>query len=140
MATYPGSNFLLQKETAHGGGVYATIAGFQANQLSINNAPVDVTAKGNIPWQLLKEYGIRKVTISGSGIWSNDTYARACLTDIMTAGQAIRNFKLISDDGLVMSGNFFIMQFSLDGAHNDAVKFNISLDSSGTITYTAPSA
>jgi predicted secreted protein len=57
----------------------------------------------------------------------------------MTAGQAIRNFKLISNDGLIMSGNFFIMTFTLDGPHNDAVKFSISLDSSGIIAYTAPS-
>jgi TP901-1 family phage major tail protein len=130
MTYYAGKDMLLKTGTWSGG---TTVAGFTTNTLSINNQVIDASNKDSRFRQLI-EGGVKSLTISGSGVSSNDTgfetfkgYAQAAGSNALSMGM---------DDSDTIEGSFIITSFTMTGEHQGAQTFDFTAESVGTITYT----
>lgn len=110
------------------------IAGAQENGITIDNSPVDITAIGDGGYRTLGDFaGTRSLDISISGVW----------TDKVVRDQAMGTTLLLTDitidfaDGGSLSGDFYLANYAENGAHNTAVTFTATLQSSGEWTYTS---
>jgi TP901-1 family phage major tail protein len=137
MAKYCGKDFLIQRETATPG-QYATIGFLRSTSMSINNETVDVTTKDDMPWrQLLAECGVRSMSLSGAGVFSDNATVNSVITDVMAG--TIGNYQIISGHGDKFTGLFQPVSFERSGEYNDSEQYSITLESGGEITFTAPS-
>lgn len=109
------------------------IAGAQENGISVDNSPVDITAKSDGGFRALADFaGMRTLDISITGVW----------TDKVVRDQALGASLLLTDitidfaDGGDIAGNFYLASYEETGAHDGAVTFTASLQSSGSWTYT----
>lgn len=112
------------------------IAGAQENGISIDNSPVDVTTIASNGYRTLADFaGMRSLDISISGIWA----------DKVIRDQAMGTTLLLTDitidfaDGGSLSGDFYLANYEENGAHDGAVTFTASLQSSGAWTYVTAS-
>lgn len=110
------------------------IAGAQENGISVDNSPVDITSIGDGGYRTLADFaGMRTLDISISGVW----------VDKVMRDQALGTTLLLTDitiefaDGGDISGDFYLASYEETGAHDGAVTFTASLQSSGEWTYTA---
>lgn len=132
MAYQKGRLFLLKLGADGSGG---TVAGLTENGFTINNEPVEVTNKDSGGWRtLLEGAGTQAVTISASGR-ASDGATYETLKGYAEAN-SINAFQLIGPDNDAVSGSFQITSFQEQGSHNDALTFSVTLESSGTITFT----
>lgn len=109
------------------------IAGAQENGISVDNSPVDITSIGDGGYRTLADFaGMRTLDISISGVWA----------DKVMRDQALGTTLLLTDitiefaDGGDISGDFYLASYEETGAHDGAVTFTASLQSSGAWTYT----
>ena len=132
MTKYCGRDLLIQIDISS---VYTTIGGLRSNNVVINNETVDVTDKGDAPWrQLLANCGIRSMSLSGSGVFTDDAALQDVL-DMVVAGTIV-DFKIISGRLDEFEGPFTVTSFERGGEHNAEETFSISLESASDITYT----
>lgn len=110
------------------------IAGAQENGISVDNSPVDITSIGDGGFRTLADFaGMRALDISISGVWA----------DKVMRDQALGTTLLLTDitiefaDGGDIAGDFYLANYEENGAHNGAVTFTASLQSSGAWTYTS---
>lgn len=110
------------------------IAGAQENGISIDNSPIDITSIGDGGYRTLADFaGMRTLDISVSGVW----------VDKVMRDQALGATILLTDitiefaDGGDIAGDFYLASYEETGAHDGAVTFTASLQSSGEWTYTA---
>jgi len=132
MAQQKGRLFLLKLGSDGLGG---TLAGLRENSFTINNEPVDVTNKDSGGWRtLLEGAGTQSVSISANGV-ASDSATYETLKGYAQAN-SINGYQLIGPDNDALSGSFQITSLQESGAHNDAITFSITLESSGTISFT----
>jgi predicted secreted protein len=130
MTHYAGKDMLLKTGTWSGG---TAVGGFTTNGLTINNQVIDVSSK-DLQFRQLIAGGIKSLTISGSGISSNDTgyetfkgYAQAASANALAMGM---------DDSDTVEATFIITTFSITGEYQGAQTFDFTAESVGTVTYT----
>lgn len=130
MTYYTGAAMLLKTGTWAGG---TAVGGFTSNTLSINNAVIDASNKDSAFRQLLAG-GIKSLTISGSGVASNDTgwetfkgYAEAASSNALAMG---------SEDSDTYEASFIITNLTITGEYQGAQTFDFTAESVGTVTYT----
>ena len=134
MSKFCGKDFLLQVDDGASG--YATVGGLRSTGLTINNEQVDVTDKGDAPWRaLLENCGVRSMSISGSGIFSDDQW----LEDVQgyALDGTIQTYKIISGNGDYFIGDFQVASVERNGEYNGAEQYSLSLESSGPVAYPA---
>lgn len=132
MAAQRGRLYLLKLAADGSGG---TVAGLRNVSATINNEPVDITNKDSAGWRnLLEGAGTQSVDISADGVATDGAtyetlkgYAQANSHNAM---------QIIGPDNDAISGSFMITSFQEAAAHNDEIKFSLSLQSAGTITFT----
>jgi TP901-1 family phage major tail protein len=136
MAKYCGKDFIVQRGNADGPPeTFTTVAHMRSTSMSINNEMVDVTTKTDVPWrQILDGCGIQSMSISLSGIFSDDVSHDNVQADAMAA--AIKNYKLVSGRGDEFLGPFKVTSFERTGEYNDSEQFSMTLESSDQIGYT----
>lgn len=130
MAAQSGRDILLLKNST-------AFAGLQDCTVAVNSEPVDITNKNDSGYRTLASFaGVGTIDLSGSGVFIDDT-----IRDVAFA--AVGTTKLLTDitvdfgDGATISGNFYLNSYSAGGAHDGAETYEVSLQSSGTWTYTA---
>ncbi len=132
MAAQNGRELLLQIDSGSG---YVNIGGFQSNSITINGEPVEITSKDS---EGFKEYlpgaGLRSLSLSGDGVFVSDA-AFLKAHDHMEQ-RTLADCKIILPGLGDYTGNFAIMSIDMSGSHNEAVTYSISLESSGTFTFT----
>lgn len=132
MTVGAGKTFLLKIDT--GGGTYVSLGGIRSNSATLNNEAIDITNMDSSEYRtLLDGAGIRSMDISGSGVLENE----APISTVRTAFLAgtLTNFNLVETNG-TWSGAFKITSFEISGEYNGAQTYSVSLQSSGTITFT----
>lgn len=140
MPALRGKDFILKVGDGTSAESFTTVAALRATALSINGNTIEVSTKdsfiGNVLWQeLLSGGGIRALTLTCDGIYTDDATQRSLADDMLTG--VLRNYQL--DDGVrVWEGAFQATQFDQDGDHDDSQKFSVTLESSGQITITSP--
>lgn len=116
--------------------VFTTVAGLRANSLTINNEMVDVTTKDDLGWRkLLEGVSFKSMSLSGSGL-IQDSANRVAVTGKALSG-SIDNYEIYFEDGDKFAGAFQCTSAEITGNHDGAEEYSISLESSGTVTYTA---
>lgn len=137
MAKYKGRELRIKVRTSTGPDVFAVVGGIRTESMTINSETVDVTDKDGNGWrELLEGAGITSMSLKGSGVVSDN----AIFTDkIMVAKMADTHLYLKIESGLgdVWVGNFAIPSVERSGEYNKEENFSITLESAGTITYTA---
>lgn len=137
MAKFKGRELRIKVRVSTGPDVFTVIGGIRTESMTINNETVDVTDKDGNGWrELLEGAGITSMSLKGSGVVSDDTV----FTDhIMAAVMANTHVVLKIESGLgdVWQGTFAVPSAERAGEYNKEETFSITLESAGTITYTA---
>ncbi len=111
------------------------IAGAQENGISIDNSPVDITSISDGGYRTLADFaGMRALDISVSGVWTDTVMRDAALA---ATGMLLTDITIDFADGGDISGDFYLASYEESGAHDGAVTFTCSMQSSGAWTYTA---
>ena len=141
MAAQKGSAFLLKENSS---GTAVVIGGMRSTSMSINGETVDVTTKesgtfdataGNdIGRVLLGNAGIRSMSISASGVFTDSASENTTRTSAFSGD--IVNYDLIFADTSSAKGAFIITSYERAGEYNGEETYSLTLESSGTITYT----
>lgn len=110
------------------------IAGAQENGVSVDNSPVDITSIGDGGYRTLADFaGMRTLDISISGVWADKTLRDSALGTTLLLTDITIEFA----DGGDIAGDFYLANYEETGAHDGAVTFTATLQSSGAWTYTA---
>lgn len=137
MAKFKGRELRIKVRVSTGPDVFTVIGGIRTESMTINSETVDVTDKDGNGWrELLEGAGITSMSLKGSGVVSDDTV----FTDhIMAAVMANTHVVLKIESGLgdVWQGTFAVPSAERAGEYNKEETFSITLESAGTITYTA---
>jgi TP901-1 family phage major tail protein len=113
---------------------YETIGGLKTTRFVLNKNLVDTTNKNSGNWrELLQGGGITSVAISGGGVFTSSNSERK-IKDLAFNG-AIHPFNLYFANGDILSGNFLISSYERVGNFNDEEAYNITLESSGSVSY-----
>jgi len=141
MAAQKGSAFLLKDNST---GSPVTLGGMRSTSMSVNGETVDVTTKesgtfdataGNdIGRVLLGNAGIRSMSISASGVFTDSASENTTRTTAFSGD--IVNYDLIFADTSSAKGAFIITSYERAGEYNGEETYSLTLESSGTITYT----
>lgn len=138
MAYQKGSDFLLKIDTAPTGGpTFTTVAAMQTKEIQVSTELVDVTNQDSSgKWrEALEGAGIKKVSVSGRGVFSDSAAEGAVVTSCVNA--TIKQYQVIVPGLGTFQGLFQVTQCSLSGAHDKEVQYDVRLESAGAITYTA---
>ncbi len=136
MAYQKGSDMLLQCDT-NGSGSYSTVAAIQTTTLRLNSDTVEVTNQGspNKFRQLLAGAGIKRLSISGQGVFDDSAVENTMLT--YARDGTIRNWRVTVPTLGTFTANFQVTQIEYAGRHQGEVQWSMSLESAGDLTYAA---
>lgn len=137
MAAQKGKDLLLRLDTT-GTGSFSAVAGLRSRSIAFNAETVDVTnADSAGEWrELLAGAGVKSARIAGAGIFkdaTSDATIRAYVFD-----GTIRAWQVVIPDFGTVEGLFQIASFELSGRHDGEVAFEMTLESAGQLTFTAP--
>ena len=141
MAANRGSAFFLKENSS---GTPIVIGGMRSTSMSINGETVDVTAKDSASFDgqagndigrvLLPNAGIRSMSISASGVFT-DSNGENNIRGLAFTGDSA-NFDLVFGDGSNVKGAFIVTSYERAGEYNGEETFSISIESNGSMTYT----
>lgn len=140
MVAQKGRELLLKLSNMLSPEVFTTIAGLRDTSITINEQEVDVTSKEDSGIrQLLSGNILSSVSVSASGVFKNDA-ALKTVRDAAKSGTH-KIFQIVipgtSTAGGTYEGSFRITQFEHAGAHDGEAQFSLTLESDGTVAFTA---
>ena len=136
MAAGKGKLVLLKVGDGASSEAFTTVAGLRTASITKNNQTVDVTTKDSTGWrQLLEGAGISNMSISADGIFT-DAASEETIRGYAFA-DSIDNYEFVLANGDKFAGAFQITSYQRSGGYDDAETFSISLESAGTVTFTA---
>jgi TP901-1 family phage major tail protein len=136
MAVQNGKDLLIKVDQT-GNGSFVTLAGLRATRLSFNAETVDVTSlESTGGWrELLAGAGVKSAAISGSGVFrdaNTDARARQIFFDA-----EMPQFQVVIPSFGTVQGAFQITAIEYVGTYNGEATFDLSLASTGALTFTA---
>lgn len=110
----------------------SSIAGLRTKGVAMNKEAIDVTNDADSGWRtMLNKAGTTSLDLSLSGVTENlDVLYSAFQTNSIYA------CVLTYPDGSTVSGDFFLASINQTGEYNGAQTFDITLNSSGAVTFT----
>lgn len=131
-----GNAFLLKLATTYNGASYSTVAACRSNSLTLNKSAVDITNKGSGGWtEALAGGGVKNATISASGVYSDDASQQLLITAFMASTHW--NAQIVDEAGNEFEAAWNIDTLTFGGDSDVEQTFEISLSSSGEVTFTA---
>ena len=140
MAAQKGKDVLVKIGAAPTGAAsadsYTTVAGLRSTSIALNDEPVDITNKDSAGARtLLAGAGVNSISVPGSGVFL-DSASEATLRTAMGATD-FHNFEVVIPDFGTYQGEFMLATLSYSGEYNGESNYDFTLESSGTIAYTA---
>jgi TP901-1 family phage major tail protein len=134
MSAQKGKDLLLKISNGSG---YETVAGLRSRKLAFNAATVDITDSESAGrWrELLEGAGVRKASVSGSGIFK-DQASDAAVRAAFFAGNLL-DWQIVIPDFGTVSGPFQISSLEYSGQYNGEILFDLSLESAGLLAFGA---
>ena len=128
---------LLIKLDMTGSSQFETIAGLRASRISFNAESVDVTSlESQGGWrELLGGAGVKSASISGSGIFKDETTDERARQIFFDAEVPL--FQVIIPDFGIVEGPFQVTSIEYAGSHNGEATYELSMASAGALTFTA---
>ena len=133
MAAQRGGALLLKVDIS---GTMTTIGGLRSTSITLNDEAVDITSKDNGQTRtLLPQAGTASLSVSGSGVFTDTTAEQT----IRTAWNAstFSTYNIIIPDLGTYAGTFMIASLEYSGEYNGEVTYSITLESSGSISFSA---
>lgn len=114
-------------------GTGTLVAGARSDSISINNAAIDITDKGDDGWRtFLNDASVRTVEMSVEGLLDGSSL----LAKAFGATTSLLGDYVIDIDGIgVVAGKFHFSSMEIGAPHDDAATFTASIASSGEITF-----
>jgi predicted secreted protein len=136
VGTYqPGRSALIKYGTQTSPETYNTIGGLRNVDLTVDAGPVDVTNKDSGGFQtMLAGAGTWKGTVTGQGLFDSSSTLHNVLAKAHVA-QALFYGQLVFGNGDTYTGQWAVRQYKRTGTYQDAETYDITLESSGTITF-----
>ena len=139
MAKQLGRSFLLKVGDGEASETFTAVAGLNSKSITINNSAIDVTTPdsttpGGALWSQSLN-GLKAVSVSGDGIFLDESAQEGRLNTVATAADPVANFEIVIPDFGTYSGEFRVTSFELGGETEGAVTFSISLESNGVIAF-----
>ena len=139
MAKQLGRSLLIKIGDGAGSEAFTTIAGLNSKSITINNSSIDVTTPdattpGGAPWASNLN-GLKSVSISGDGIFLDESAQEGRLNTIATAADPVANFEIVVPDFGTYSGEFRVTSLEFGGETEGATTFSLSLESNGPVAY-----
>lgn len=119
---------------------FANLCGLNSKSMTINNSLIDVTTpdcttpEGALWTESLN--GVKNVTFSGDGFFE-DSVTELRMNTIAMQADPKCNFKIAVPAFGTYSGSFYISSLEFGGETEGGVKYSISLQSNGPVTFTA---
>jgi TP901-1 family phage major tail protein len=134
MTAQKGKDLLLKIRNDNG---YETVAGLRSRRLAFNAAAVDITdAESAGRWrQLLEGAGVKKASISGSGIFKDQESDAAVRTAFFDG--ALLDWRIVIPDFGEVTGKFQITALEYSGQYNGEVMFDLGLESASELNFGA---
>jgi TP901-1 family phage major tail protein len=123
------------------------VAGIREKSVTVSGEPVDITNDDSAGWrQLLDAPQVNTVEISASGVALNDTLRQAWFSGAaigsgtrMAPAEFEYPLEGAQTNPAVISGTFYLQEYSETGNHDGEVTFEATWVSNGAVTYTAGS-
>ena len=122
-----------------GTGTKNNLCGLNSKSLTINNSSIDVTTpdcttpEGALYTETLA--GLKNVSVSGDGFFEDST-AEARMNTVAMAADNSTTFEVVVPDFGTYAGTFRITSVEFGGETEGGVTYSLSLESSGTVTFT----
>ena len=120
--------------------VYSNLCGLNSKSLTLNNSSIDVTTpdcttpEGALYTETLA--GLKNASVSGDGFFEDST-AEARMNTVAMANDNSTDFQIIVPDFGTYAGVFRIASLEFGGETEGGVTYSLSLESTGTVTFTA---
>ena len=140
MAKQLGRSLLLKIGDGGGTEVFSALAGINSKTLTINNSLIDVTtpdasSPSGALWSASLN-GLKQVALSGDGVFLDET-AEARLNTVAMQADPVANFEIVVPDFGTYAGELRVTSLEFGGETEGGVTFSTSLESNGTVTFTA---
>jgi TP901-1 family phage major tail protein len=113
--------------------VFSTVGGLRTKSLTVNNEQVDITESDTAPWrQLLGDAGLRSVSMSGTGVFKDDS-AFNRVEDLSFTG-ALEDYQLVFGNGDYIQGQFQVASLQWAGDHDKEQQYDVTLESGGVVS------
>jgi len=113
---------------------YKTIGGLRTSSFSATFDEIDVSNHGSNQWKNLKSgAGMRSVSVSGSGVYTNSTNYREMENSAFQNALVSLAF-LDLDGGRIYSSSFKINSLEASGEYDGEASFSMSANSSGSVS------
>lgn len=134
MVAQKGKDLLLKIDND---GTFLTVAGLRSKRLAFNAETIDITdAESAGRWrELLGGAGVQRASLTGAGIFK-DQASDAMVRSAFFAGTILVWQILIPAFGTV-SGPFQVTALEYSGEHNGEIRFELALESAGSLTFEA---
>lgn len=122
-----------------GSGSKSNLCGLNSKSLTINNSSIDVTTpdcttpEGALYTETLA--GLKNVSVSGDGFFEDST-AEARMNTVAMAADNSTTFEVVVPNFGTYAGTFRITSVEFGGETEGGVTYSLSLESSGTVTFT----
>ncbi len=119
---------------------FSNLCGLNSKSLTINNSSIDVTTpdcttpEGALWTETLA--GLKNVSVSGDGFFEDST-AEARMNTVAMQNDNSCNFQVVVPDFGTYAGAFRIASVEFGGETEGGVTYSLSLESTGTVTFTA---
>ncbi|WP_105421089.1 phage major tail protein, TP901-1 family [Neorhizobium sp. T25_27] len=116
-------------------GAFLTVAGLRSKRLAFNAETVDITdAESAGRWrELLGGAGVQRASLTGAGIFK-DQESDALVRAAFFAGGILAWQILIPAFG-TLTGPFQVTALEYSGEHNGEIRFELALESAGSLTF-----
>lgn len=112
---------------------YKSFGGIRSKSFSFSAEGVDITNQDSDEWSvMLNGAGMRSVSVSGSGVYTNETTFQAVLTKFL-ANELTCLMLIETKTDRVFEGCFKITSLEVGGDYNAESNFSVSAESSGPI-------
>ena len=133
MAAQRGGALLLKVDIS---GTMTTIGGLRSTSITLNDEAVDITSKDDGQTRkLLAQAGTSSVSVSGSGVFTDSTAEQTIRTAFNAS--TFSSYNIIIPDLGTYAGTFMIASLEYSGEYNGEVTYSITLESSGSITFSS---
>ena len=132
MAVTKGRDLLLKVGAV---GSATTVAALRTTTMTVNNESVDITNKDSAGYRtLLEGAGTKSITITCDGVFDDVAVSETIRGYAMA--NSINTFSLYFPNADTLQASFQITSYERGGDHNTEETFSMTLESSGTWTYT----
>ena len=133
MAAQRGKALLLKIDVS---GTMTTVGGMRSTSMTLNDEAVDITNKDSGSFrELLPAGGIQSMTITASGVFTDSTAETTSRAAYGTS--TFSSYNVIVPDLGTYAGTFMIASLEYAGEYNGEATYSVTLESSGSITFTA---